>query len=239
MIPFFRDARDLARAVPRAAKVAPPLDGLDFGETVRSARFVKLALVSYLAVSAMTAMMVHMVPILSERGFTTVHAAQIAGLAGIGSLVGRIATGFLLDRCSGPVIGGIGFSLPILVLLALYGAGTLPWVAVPAAFLLGVTLGTEVDVIGYVSSRYFGMRNFGGVFGTLIGLQSLAEGTGPLIASVTFDRTRSYDWLLLGVAPVFPLATILIVSLGRYPEPEPATDDMNSAGGSGVRRGMD
>lgn len=73
-------------------------------------------------------------------------------------------------------------------------------------------------MIGYVTSRYFGMRNFGGVFGTLIGLQSLAVGTGPLIASFIFDHTRSYDWVLLGVLPIFVLATGLILSMGKYPD---------------------
>ena len=220
MLPFFRDARDLARSRPAAAEAVAPLGGLRFGEAVRSARFVKLALVSFLAVSAMTALMVHMVPMLLERGFTAIHAAQIAGLAGIGSVVGRIGTGFLLDRVSGQLIGGIGFSLPILVVIAFYAAGTQAWVAAPAAFLLGVTLGTEVDVIGYVTSRFFGMRNFGGVFGTLIGLQSVSVGLGPLLASIVFDRTRSYDAVLLGTVPVFMLVTALIVSMGRYPDQE-------------------
>ena len=218
MIPFLRDARDVARTRAPTSQPVPVLGGLHFAEAVRSARFFKLALISFLAVSAMTAMMVHMVPILSERGFTSSDAARIAGLAGVGSVIGRLGTGFLLDRFSGTMIGGVGFSLPILVVLAIYGAGDLPWVAAPAAFLLGVTLGTEVDVIGYVTSRYFGMRNFGGVFGTLIGLQSLAVGTGPLIASFIFDHTRSYDWVLSGVVPIFVLATGLILSMGKYPD---------------------
>ncbi len=219
LLPFFRDARDLARTRPRAeVNQIPALGGMRFGVALRSARFVKLALVSFLAVSAMTALMVHMVPILVGRGFTTVHAAQIAGLAGIGSVIGRIGTGFLLDRVSGAVIGGVGFALPIVVVLALYGAGSLPLVAASAAFLLGVTLGTEVDVIGYVTSRYFGMRNFGGVFGTLIGLQSLAVGVGPLAASFVYDHSRSYDGVLLGTVPIFLLVTLLIVSMGRYPD---------------------
>lgn len=220
LIPFFRDARDVARARSAATgtTAAIELSGLAFGEALRSPKFVKLGLVALLSVSAMTALLVHIVPILTNAGFSRTTAAKIAGLIGIGSIVGRIGAGFLLDRINGAVIGAFAFSLPILVVLGLLAVGTSPNLAWPAAFLLGLTLGTEVDVIGYVTSRHFGMRNFGGVFGTIIGLQSLAVGIGPLAGSVIFDHTGSYRWMLIGLVPVFASSAILIVTLGRYPD---------------------
>lgn len=226
LIPLFRDARDVVRrAGPDEGAKAVELSGIAFGAALRSPKFLQLALVSTLTVAAMTALIVHFVPILKAAGFGTMDAAKAAGLIGIGSILGRLGTGFLLDRISGSLIGAFAFSLPVIVVFALMSVEASPWLAAPAAFLLGLTLGTEVDVIGYLTSRHFGMRNFGGVFGTIIGLQSVSVGTGPLIGSLIYDSTQSYWWMFIAVLPIFALATILVATLGAYPvleAPDPA-----------------
>jgi predicted MFS family arabinose efflux permease len=136
---------------------------------------------------------------------------------GIGSIAGRLVTGVLLDRINGSIVGAVGFSLPILVLLTLILAAANIPITAAAALLFGLTLGCEIDVLGYLTSRHFGMRNFGAVFGMLVGLQSLAVGAGPAIAAFVFDRTGSYQLVLIGLVPVFAASAILISTLGAYP----------------------
>lgn len=217
LLPFFRDAKDERRRRPDPAAAQHVASGLSFRAAIRSSQFVKLALVSYLSVTAITGLLVHFVPILTSKGFDRTTAAGIAGLVGIGSMVGRIGTGYLLDRINGSLVGAIGFSLPIVVLVALGEAAAMPWVAAPAAFLFGLTLGCEVDVLGYLASRHFGMRAFGALFGSMVGLQSLAVGTGPLLAGYIYDTTGGYQAALIGFVPVFIASSMLISTLGRYP----------------------
>lgn len=219
LVLFFRDAKDLQskRAQPGAAPHLPVANGMTFAEALRSSRFWRLAIVSFLAVGAIVALLVHFVPILTWKGLARTKAAEIAGVIGIGSIAGRLITGVLLDRINGSIVGAVGFSLPILVLLTLIlSAANIP-ITAAAALLFGLTLGCEIDVLGYLTSRHFGMRNFGAVFGMLVGLQSLAVGAGPAIAAFVFDRTGSYQLVLIGLVPVFAASAILISTLGAYP----------------------
>ena len=95
--------------------------------------------------------------------------------------------------------------------------GSLP-LAIFCALIVGISVGAEMEVASYLSSRYFGMRNFGTLFGIIVGLISLASGVGPLIASHIHDRLGSYDLALTFAVPMSLAASILIFTLGRYPD---------------------
>lgn len=216
---FFYDAADKAGKAAGTVRSADRshLPGLGIREAMLSTRYLRLAVASLAAVSAITAIMVHLVPILIGEGLETSEAAAAASLVGIGSILGRLGAGFLLDRLSGPLIGATAFSMPILIAFTLMQVDGSLQLAMLAAFVLGLSLGGEVDVIAYLTTRFFGIRNFGTLFGTLVGLQSLAVGTGPVLAGYVYDRSGAYDWVLIGVMPVFGLAALMVGTLGRYP----------------------
>ena len=214
---FFRDRHDIVRTLGEANAEAQVVhvSGYSIREALGSPHYLRLAGATTFMLLCLMAMFINLVPILVAHGVASTSAAGIAGLAGMGSIIGRLCAGWLLDRISGAVIGGIAFGMPMVVALLLLLGG--PPFAIPAAFLLGVTVGTEIDVIGYLTSRYFGMRNYGAVFGSMIGLMSLSTGLGPLIGNLIYDRFGSYDWLLIGVVPVFALCSLVIFSMGPYP----------------------
>ena len=87
--------------------------------------------------------------------------------------------GVLLDRFSGRVVGACAYLVPIAGAALLLFDGTNPVSQTVAAALFGLTLGAEVDVIAYLASRYFGLRNFGGLFGGLVAALSLGTAFGP------------------------------------------------------------
>jgi MFS family permease len=82
------------------------------------------------------------------------------GVFGLGTLGGRLLSGYLVDRFFAPYIAAVFF------LLGAVGIGLIPsgaGGAVPTfgIVLLGIAAGTEIDMLGYLSSRYFGLRHFG------------------------------------------------------------------------------
>lgn len=192
------------------------LPGLDIVVALRSARFIKLAIANLIITVSLLALIVHLVPILKDGGLAPHMAAATAGLVGLSTIVGRLGTGFLLDRSRGPLIGVVVFSLPILACILLLLPHSVP-MAVATALLLGLMIGSEVDIIMYMASRYFGIRNFGTLYGTLGGLTSLGTGLGPLLAAYIRDRFDSYQPLFWILIPMFATGAILIASLGRYP----------------------
>jgi predicted MFS family arabinose efflux permease len=87
-----------------------------------------------------------------------------------------------------------------------------------AAFLLYAATSMEGHLFAYVTSRYFGLRAFGFVYGLIGSFMAIAIGAGPVLAGYVFDQRGSYDLILIAGIPVAAIASILMYSLGRYPD---------------------
>src|SRR5579863_6168402 len=47
--------------------------------------------------------------------------------------------------------------------------------------------GAEVDLMGFFVSRYFGLKFYGRIMGTMFGIFQVCIGIGPLISTKSFD----------------------------------------------------
>jgi predicted MFS family arabinose efflux permease len=215
---FFRGAQDdaLVQAAPESEPVALP--GATMREGLTSAAFYKLLFAAGLFAFTTLGVVVHLVPILRGAGAEPLAAAGTASLVGIFSIIGRLGVGLLLDRFPARVVGACAYLVPIGggALLLLDGAH--PVNQTVAAALFGLTLGAEVDVIAYLASRYFGLKNFGGLFGGLVAALSLGTAFGPLAAGAVFDRFGGYEPFLVLTIILMALSSVLLASLRRAPD---------------------
>ena len=173
VLPFiffcFRGARDVSNA---KAEVAADLEGLSFWDGQRSTIYVRLLIASLSFTFTVVALNFQFMPLLSDWGIAPVRAAWFASLIGLASIFGRLSIGWLIDRYPAPLIGGAVFLLPVLaIMLLLTGQGD-GWTPALVAILLGFTLGAEVDVLVYLTTRFFGLKNFGALYGGLNGAQN-------------------------------------------------------------------
>lgn len=216
---FLRDDERLA--ADRRELMANPGDraaaNAELWSALRSGQFARLAIGTIVMTIAIIGLQVHFVPLVVQKGVDLTMAAYMAGAIGIGSITGRLICGFLMDRWRGQVVGAMFFALPVLssFFLMNYGGGLAVGCAI--AFIQGLALGAEMDVIAFLASRYFGMRNYGTLVGTIMGGVGLANGIGPTLAGFVYDLTGSYQLFLLGSIPAFLIAAVLIYSLGNYP----------------------
>lgn len=227
LVPFFFDARDRHRrsrplsSDERGASLILP--GLTMRDAARSAALIKLALATLLTILMLTAITVHLVPILNEKGISRETAALMAGSAGIASICGKLFTGWALDRWSGGWIGAISLALPAIpCLMLLLEPGNHFFLALLAGLILGYSGGAFVQVCTYFTSRYGGMRNFGKIFGVMASLIAVGTGVGPVVAGLIYDQFGSYWLLLISTIPVAFVSGILLMRLGPYPNWEPA-----------------
>lgn len=213
---FFRGAHDASRGVAAVAKAdRAVLSGVSLGEGLRSTIYLRLLLASLLFTFTIIALVVHFVPILTDRGASPLGAAGIVSLVGLFSILGRLATGLLLDRFRASYVGAAVFLLPVIgCLLLLTVGGTVAGQMVAAAFV-GLTLGAEVDVIVYLTTRHFGLRSFGGLYGGLLTALSIGTATGPLAAAAVFDRYGSYAPFLWLTIAFMVASSAALVSLPR------------------------
>jgi MFS family permease len=159
-------------------------------------------------------LMIHFVPILLEIGFTTRDAAQVAGVIGIAVVLGRLVVGFAVDRIFAPWVAIAILMACIVGVLALTQFGTL--VAVPAAFVIGFSVGAEVDLIGYLVARYFGIPAYGQIYGRQYSAFLVATGLSPVILGAVRDVTGSYTGSMYTAAAFMILSTVLFAKLPKF-----------------------
>ena len=157
-----------------APEVAPSLAAA-LGNLV----FLRLLAAFALAAVGMGGLNLHLVALLLDQGYDLSHAAGIQGLIGLSMLVGRLLFGYLADRFFAPRVGALAIALAAVGLFLLAGFGG---AAAPAtAVLVGLAMGAEADVIGYVTARYFGLPAYGRLFGLLYGAYTIGLGGGGFL----------------------------------------------------------
>jgi MFS family permease len=213
-----RDRRAPAAARPGGAACIASPAGLQAREGLTSLRFIRLlAGATCMALTAVTCVM-SLVPILAWSGQSRAAAAGIAGAAGLTTIPGRLAAGWLLDRVHGNLVAAVSIGAPIaayLLLLFTHGSAA---TATAAALTLGLALGAELDTVAYLTTRHFGLRSFGLLFSVVGAALNLAVATGPLLASLVYDAIGSYAPVLWGFIPVAGLGAVLFATLGAYPD---------------------
>jgi MFS family permease len=179
-----------------------------------SGTFWLMALGFFLVSATTQGCVVHLAAMLGDRGISPQAAALGSSVVGSAVLIARLGSGYLLDRVFGPSLAAVLFAGAALgIALLLFGA---PPVAFVGAFLVGLGLGAEVDVIAYLAGRYFGLRAFGKIYSSLFAAFALAAALGPLIMGAGFDRTGSYRGVLAAFLVANLLAAFLITRLGPY-----------------------
>ena len=112
-----------------------------------------------------------------------------------GLLVGRTGLGYLLDRFFAPRVAAVIFGCAAAGIALLQTAGSQE-LAFAATFFIGLGLGAEVDIMAYLTSRYFGLRAFGTIYGVIFAGFGLAAGLGTYLMGSAFDATGSYTFTL-------------------------------------------
>ena len=207
---YLRDPAASRKDFP-GVSTSPP-DGLLIGQALVSPLFWTLAFTVLLVATAVNGCLVHAVPLLMGRGRSPSAAASVMVWAGLATMAGRLLAGYLVDRFFAPHVAAFFFLLAVggVYLLAATVHATLGIAS------LGLAAGTEIDLIGYMSSRYFGLRKFGQLYGYLFAVFTIGSGLGPFLMGAAYGRSHSYDAALIGSGVMLTAASALILRLGPY-----------------------
>jgi len=217
---FFHEAPKPSNPVPAAGPVAAApaaTAGKTLAEAMRDYRFWVLAIVILLATLQTGGAITNLPPLLQDRGYSAADAAGIAGVIGISIVIGRLLTGYLIDRFWAPGVAFPLLTLPAVACLLL----AQPEVGVPAAIaaaaMIGLASGAETDLIAYLTARYFGIRHYGKIYGVQYAVFGFAGGISPFLFGRVFDLTGSYNLALYAAAVMVVVAALLLLTMGRYP----------------------
>lgn len=189
--------------------------GLSWREARWSAAFWLMVGAVFLVGASVHGCVLHLAPLLSDQGLSPQRVALAITVLGSALMIGRVASGYLLDRFFAPrvamcIFGAAAFGI---VLLRTAVGTRLVFLAV---FLIGLGMGAEVDIIAYLTSRYFGLRAFGEIYGYAFASYTLAGALGPWLMGLGFDRSGSYGSILVDFLLATLLAAVLMTRLGPY-----------------------
>jgi MFS family permease len=191
-------------------------DGLTRGEALGGSLLWLLILAFVIVSMSIQACMIHLVPMLKDRGMTPANAALAASLMGAAGMTGRLGAGYLLDKLPADRVPSIAFSLVAIGIFMLFADATGASAYIAAA-LIGLGYGSESATIPYLVGRYFGLRSFGEIYSYLFITVPLGGALGPVLMAAAFDHRHSYRLALLLCGAATVVAALMMLRLGSYP----------------------
>jgi MFS family permease len=211
--------REMAKARGRVDN--PLVPGITLPEAVRTGKYWVLTIAIFLLLSVTNGVLVHMVPMLTDRGISVKTAVMAMSISGIMLIVGRVIAGYLLDKIFAIYIA-IFFILVPMLGVGILISGAAGWWVTLAVVCMGLSVGAEFDLMAFIVSRYFGIRAFGALYGLVMMIVSFATTAGMVLMGWCFQLMHSYV-PMLWVFEAFLVVSIVLMSLMgpyRYPAPK-------------------
>ncbi|MBV1916688.1 MAG: MFS transporter [Sphingomonadaceae bacterium] len=213
---FFRGAHEEHLASGTSIQLSE-MPGASVPEALRTVSFYLMLFISIFFAFTIIGTAVHFVPILTDSGADPLTAAGIVSLVGIFSVIGRVGTGFLLDRIPVHLLGPVICFLPVISASLLLTDGANPVSQMVSAALLGLTVGGEIDVIAYLTSRQFGLKNYGVIFGFMVAALNIGTATGPIVAGLSYDINGNYSVFLVITMGTMAASSVALASIRKPP----------------------
>jgi predicted MFS family arabinose efflux permease len=157
----------------------------------------------------------HLVPMLRDRGMSPGSAALVQSTLGMALVASRVIIGFIMDRIFAPYVAVVCFLLSA-VGVCMLAAGAIGPLAFFAVVLIGISMGAEIDMLAFLTGRYFGVENFGQVYGILFTSFLIGTSVGPVAYGMAYESLGSYIWVLYVSIGLMLASAIITVRLPRY-----------------------
>lgn len=207
------DGADFSASETVSPKLVVLTDYLSPRQAVRTRSFW-LLLSTFLIYSAyLLTILTHLVPHITDLGFSAAEAATVLSVAGGATIVGRVLLGMVSDRMGKKGAVMLGAALHIIALLCLLWAREL-WTFYTFAFIFGFGWGGMGPATAALIGDTFGLGRLGAILGLLDVGFNIGAAIGPVVAGLIYDLRQSYFLsFLLGIGLI--LATMVLVSFVR------------------------
>jgi MFS family permease len=212
---FIPEPLRLKASQDRATRANDAELGASIREILSSAKFWVLFVSTLLVSIAINGSIVHIVPLLTDKGMAPSAAASLLIAVGLSTMAGRLVSGYFMDRFFAPYVSAVVFFIAC-VGEYLLGSAHLPLLGVIA---IGFASGSEVDMIGFMISRYFGLLRYGQCYGYVFSAYMIGSAVGPYLMGICFDKFGSYDFSLIAFGGALIAGGALLLFLGPYKYP--------------------
>jgi predicted MFS family arabinose efflux permease len=204
----------LLRSEPR--KVRAPRSRRKLASTViRDRSFWLLSTAIFLISVASIGLVSQFQSVMIEAGVAPAQSIALLSSLATSVFVSRLVIGWSLDTLSAEWTAGISLALAAIGAVGLlYSHGNLLY-ALPATLFIGFSIGAELDLLSFFCARYFGLQDFGAVFGAISVFFYTGMAVGAVVYGAIRDRTGSYSPAIAVSAILLVLAAVLFVAMPR------------------------
>jgi MFS family permease len=206
--------RDQAAEAAAEGRQAASMQGgdLTLKAAVQTPTFWLIAVGFMLPMFAGRAILIHLVPIMTDLGVSPRLAATAYGLTVGLSLVGRLGFGHAADKFSKRHIYALCYAIQAIGIFCLIGLEYVgPVALVGFIVIFGCTYGGGFSLAPLLIGECFGTASLGEIFGVL-GIAAMLGGAfGPIFAGRIYDNTGSYHaaFIVFLVIQIIAAAAIL------------------------------
>jgi MFS family permease len=161
-----------------------------------------------------SAMLIHLVPYLTDHGYRAASAATVTGLVGVMALPGRLVLTPLADRVPRAAVACAIFLLQVAALLALLLVPSTTGVVL-FVLLFGAGFGAVTPARAALVAEYYGPRAYGAISGVVAFFLTGARAAGPVLAGLLYDLTGGYHVAFWGVTGASLFAAAFVVLADR------------------------
>ncbi len=191
--------------------------GFTRAQAMRTLRFWILGAVLFVTVIVIAGLLSNFERIMTEKGLERSAIATIAAVMGLTVIIGRVLVGALVDRFWAPGVASCFFVLPTIGLLMLVNADVTFWTGMLIAVMIGLAAGAELDLLAYLTSKYFGTAHYPAIFGAIIAFFTVGAGFAPPLFGAMAQAHQGYNFILTVSVGLLVLSIGLFLALGKYP----------------------
>jgi MFS family permease len=191
-------------------------EGYSMREAATTRAFWQMTLAFMVLGLALAALTAHLTTIWEGLGLNAAQVPQFQAVVGIATIGGRLVGGAAMDKWPAHWVGSAA---------ALIGAAGIALLATGASSVIGIALagiafglcsGTESDVVSYLSSHYFGIKNFARIYATQGSFFMVGLALGPLAAASALEALPT-TIVVASVAALLLLSAIILLFLKAPP----------------------
>ena len=151
------------------------------------------------------------------------RAFAILTASGVALIIGRLCSGWIIDRVFAPYVAMVFMLVPMFGIAVLgFGFGGIS--PVIGTICLGMGIGAEIDIMAFLVGRYFGLRQYGTLYGVMFAIAILGNATGSNLLGWSFQFFNSYTPALVLFEVFLVAAALCFLGLGPYRYAAPARD---------------
>lgn len=216
-----RAARAAGAAPSEEARPAQPRDWTLSQATRTPTLYVLMASFLFMGL-AMGIFTIHQVPAITDKGFDLAVASIVSVTLSVCSLIIKPSVGFLSERFPPRYLAAFFFSVGATGVVVLGLADTM-FLLFVFAMCYGFGAGTSPVFQNVIWADYFGRRYLGSIRGMFAPVQALGTGVSPFLAGWMFDKTGSYDSILviMGLGAFGAAALMLLARPPTVPSSQP------------------